>query len=160
MDTKAGLSRKRTVAAAAIVVLCTPGVALATLGQGAASIDADRIRAQGALTRITSAGTHTVHEIQSASGVLVREYVDSNGVVFGVAWQGPWMPDLQQLLGPYFEAYQAALAAARARRGGHGPLTVTTPDIVVQLGGRQRAFVGSAYVPRFIPPTMQAQSIR
>ena len=58
------------------------------------------------------------------SGTTVREYVSSNGTVFAVAWQGPWLPDLRQMLGPYFDDYQRALQSTtgkrRARGSAHG----------------------------------------
>ena len=69
---------------------------------------------QGALLRIARDDAYTVHEMQSSSGTAVREYVSSTGTVFAVAWQGPWLPDLRQLLGPYFDDYQRALQTASA----------------------------------------------
>ena len=137
-----------------------PKTASASLGGDASSVDADRVHAQGALLRITGVGPYTVHEMQAASGTVLREYSSSTGQVFGVAWQGPWMPDLQQLLGAYFERYQAAVRAAQAGRRGHGPLVIDTPELVVRMGGHPRAFFGNAYLPALVPQGMQAQSIR
>ena len=61
----------------------------------------------------TSVGTtYNVHEMQSAAGTVVREYIssagESAGKVFAVTWQGPWPPDMRQLLGSYFEQYMQA----------------------------------------------------
>ena len=40
----------------------------ATLGRDASSVDADRVRMQGALLRIARSDAYTVHELRSASG--------------------------------------------------------------------------------------------
>jgi len=132
----------------------------ATLGRDASSVDADRVRMQGALLRIARSDAYTVHELRSASGTTVREYVSSNGTVFAVAWQGPWLPDLRQMLGPYFDDYQRALQSSTGRRRARGSLTVELPDLTVQMTGHPRAFAGRAYVPRLMPLRVQAETIR
>src|ERR1700733_14163940 len=96
------------VAAAVLVILAAAFPAWASLGGDTASIQADQLRMRG--TRTTKgAESYTVHEIQAATGTVVREYVSQEGKVFGVAWRGPWLPDLRQLFGGYFEQYQAAV---------------------------------------------------
>ena len=52
--------------------------------------------------RVTSSDTYTVHEMRASTGTTVREYVSASGKVFGVAWEGPTLPDLRQVLGVYF----------------------------------------------------------
>jgi hypothetical protein len=131
----------------------------ASLGGDIASVTADRMHSQGALQNITQTGTYTVHDMRMASGTVVREYSSTTGRVFGVAWAGPWLPDLQQLLGPYFDRYQAGLRAAQKRRG-RGPIVIDTPDLVVRVIGHPRAFSGTAYVPSMMPLGIQPESIR
>lgn len=46
---------------------------------------------------------HFVHTITLSSGTVVREYVAPNGVVFGVAWNDPTLPDLEATLGAAFD---------------------------------------------------------
>lgn len=130
--------------------------AFAALGGDASSVDADRVHVQGALVGIQRVNTHAVHEIQSAAGTTIREYVSPAGTVFAVTWSGPYMPDLRQVLGNYFDAYQRL---ARARRG-HGPLAVTDGDLVIQNSGHMRSFSGRAYVGRLVPAGVQADQIR
>jgi len=144
----------------AIAVLALPASVSATLGRDASSVDADRVRMQGALLRIARDDAYTVHEMQSSSGTAVREYVSSTGTVFAVAWQGPWLPDLRQLLGPYFDDYQRALQAAPGKRKARGPLTISLPDFTVQITGHPRAFSGRAFVPRLMPLRVQVEAIR
>ena len=143
------------------LVLTWPAIGHATLGGDVSTVDTDRVRAQAALLAIRGQNAYTVHELQAPSGTVVREYVSPAGRVYGVAWQGPWMPDLRQLLGPYFDQYQAAVAKAQAspqRR--RGSIDIEGPDFVVHSGGHPRAFVGSAYVPALMPLNAGPETVR
>ena len=124
------------------------------------TVDADRVHMQGALMRIVQTGPFALHEIRSASGTMIREYVNSSGTVFAVAWDGPWLPDLRQVLGDHFDRYQAAMQRRqqcphRARRAGH-----RRGRVVVQMSGHPRAFTGRAYLPGLLPAGVQLASIR
>ena len=134
----------------------------ASLGGDATSVTADRVHAQGALVRVQTTGPYAVHEMQTSSGTLVREFVDSSGSgkVFAVAWEGPWMPDLRQVLGDYFDRYQAALRKAQQRRRVRGAIVVHDGDLVVETSGRSRAFSGRAYLTTRIPAGVQPAEIR
>jgi hypothetical protein len=90
---------------------------------------------------------------------VVREYASASGKVFAVAWRGPFLPDMKQLLGSYFEEFQKA-AQAQNRRGGHGPLIIQQPGLVVELGGHMRSFAGRAYLPDEMPRDVQNGEIR
>jgi hypothetical protein len=147
------------VHAAAMALALSP-VVHASIGGTASSIESDRVRMQGALTQIVRSGPYTVHEMQSAAGIVVREYVSDAGTVFGIAWRGATFPDMRQLLGPYFERYHAeADRLARSRRG-HGPLTVDLGDLVVQSAGHNRAFSGRVYLAEAAPRGVGIESIR
>ena len=115
---------------------------------------------QGALIQITDNTTYAVHEMRAASGTTVREFVSPTGTVFGVAWQGPVIPDLRQVLGTYFAAFIQAAQAARTKRGGHGPLLIEDANFVVEQSGHQRAFSGRAFVPQLVPTGVLTNVIR
>jgi hypothetical protein len=118
----------------------------ATLGQNVSTVDSDQARMH-AVTRTASAqNAYSVHLMTLPSGTLVREYVASNGMVFGVAWEGPTLPDLKTVLGASFDEY---VAAGAKRRG--TPLAVSSSDLVVYSGGHLRAFSGHAYLPQAVP---------
>lgn len=154
---------KVLLTAAALAILLPAFPAWAALGGGVATVQADQIHMQGSL-RKTAATSYTVHEIQSASGVVVREYVasvgESAGIVFAVAWQGPWPPDMRQILGSYFNHYVQAAKAQSAARVGRRPVVIDEPGLVVQVGGHPRAFTGRAYVPGMLPAGVRAEEIR
>jgi len=92
---------------------------------------------------------------------MIREYVNSSGTVFAVAWDGPWLPDLRQVLGDHFDGYQAAMQRRQgAARTGRGALVIDEAGIVVQMSGHPRAFTGRAYLPGLLPAGVQLASIR
>jgi hypothetical protein len=150
----------RTCALVAVLLVGRATVASATLGGDVSSVTADRVHVQGALRSIKRTDGVDVHEMQSAAGIVLREYVSTTGTVFAVAWQGPWMPDLRQILGAYFEPYQAAARAARSGRRRRGPLVIDTPDLVMRVSGQPRAFSGTVYIPKLMPQGVRAESIR
>lgn len=123
-----------------------PLAAHAALGQNANSVDSDGARMHAVARTASTQNAYSVHLITLPSGTLVREYVAANGTVFGVAWEGPTLPDLKSVLGAWFDAY---LAAGAARR--NTPLAVLGADLVVYSGGHLRAFSGYAYLPQALP---------
>jgi hypothetical protein len=134
--------------------------AFAGLGDDVSSVQADQVHMQGSL-RTTQAQAYTVHEIQAPTGIVVREYVSpTSGKVFAVAWQGPWPPDMRQILSNYFRQYQQAAQAQATSRAGRHPLLIQEPGLVVQAGGHMRSFAGRAYVPEMLPQGVSAEAIR
>jgi hypothetical protein len=135
--------------------LCVIGVALmliyvpasAELGGNVSSIQADQEHMKGT-RRVTTTAAYSVHEIQAASGTMVREFVSPSGTVFGVAWNGPSTPDLQQLLGAYFGQYTQAIQNKGAARG---RLSIHQEGLVVEAGGHMRSLSGRAYLPQMMP---------
>jgi Protein of unknown function (DUF2844) len=119
----------------------------------------DQTRMRGDVHVVEAAG-HTVHEIRVPGGTLVREYVSPGGTVFGISWQGPFRPDLRQLLGDYFEEFQEAARGARRKATGRGPLRIDRPELVVHMDGHSRAFLGVAYVPGLLPRDFAARDIK
>ena len=143
----------------AFLVLGSPATALGELGGTLDSIQADQQRMR-AEAQIQPSQDYTVHEIKAPTGTVVREYVSSSGRVFGVAWQGPFVPDLRQLLGSYFEQYSRAAQAQRASRVGRQPLNIQEEGLVVQTSGHMRAYAGRAYDPGLLPSGVSANVIR
>lgn len=139
----------------AIAMLTLP--AGAELGGNTTSIKADQEKIKGAL-KVTVTANYEVHEIQSAEGIRVREYLAPGGTVFGVSWQGPWKPDLRQLLGPYFDPY--VTASQGMKKTSRGPATIQLPGLVVQTGGHMRSFVGRAYLPQMVPQGVSIDAIQ
>lgn len=126
------------------------------LGGNVASIKIDQQSMHGSL-QVSSAANYQVHEIQTAQGATVREYVSTSGAVFGVAWNGRFTPDLRQLLGPYFDQYVNAVQGTKTIRG---PVSVQLPGFVIQRGGHQGSFSGRAYLPQMVPQDVSADAVK
>jgi hypothetical protein len=143
----------------ALLALGMPFHAHAALGGQAASIEADRAHMKGTLQTRQNA-LYSVQEIKNSSGVLVREYVSPSGTVFGVGWQGMYVPDLQQLLGVYFEQYSQGVKVQKASYVGRRPLDLQLPGLVVQMSGHMRAMSGRAYLPELVPLGVKLEELR
>ncbi|MGC9982414.1 MAG: DUF2844 domain-containing protein [Polyangia bacterium] len=129
------------------VWLALPAGATASLGGDESSVEADRAQL-GASLRVAACRAYLLHEVTTPAGGTVREYASPSGVVFGVAWHGPGLPDMRRLLGSSFTRYQQALLLRRARRQ---PLLIDEPDLVIRLTGHMRSFHARAYLPQQIP---------
>jgi|SRR5208283_1830230 len=147
------------------LVLALPFPAWAVLGDTAASVLNDQARMKGTLRSVDNR-TYVMHEITAPSGTVVREFVSPQGAVFGLAWEGQFPPDLQSLLGPYYQQAQKAQEKSQQQQGSQqprvrrAPIVVETPGLVLYETGHMRSFHGQAYVPQLIPPGVQASDIR
>ena len=138
-----------------LLVTCLSAPALAALGGDATSVEADRAKMKGTL-HATPTVDYTVHEIQIPGGVVVHEYVSSQGKVFAVSWRGPGMPNLPQLLGDY--SAQLAQASSRPHYN-HHHLNVATPDVIMQQSAHLHSFFGRAWVPALMPQNFSLNDI-
>ncbi|RDJ98044.1 DUF2844 domain-containing protein [Paraburkholderia lacunae] len=129
-------------------------LAYATLGERVSDVGSDQIQMHATVHSVTSQAAYTVHTMTLPSGTVVREYVAANGIVFGVAWEGPTLPNLKATLGKAFDQYVAAIATRRA-----SPLAVSNDALVVFSAGHLRAFAGYAYLPQALPPGVDASVI-
>jgi hypothetical protein len=108
-----------------------------------------------------SSASYTVRETTFGNGTVVREYLAADGSVFGIAWRGPQMPDLNNLLGSFFPQYVAGVKAVRAARGGgRGPVSVDQSGLVVRSGGHMGAFAGQAWLPAALPAGVTGADIQ
>ena len=140
----------RTIVGTSLLIT---GSCWAALGGNLAGVNSDQQAWNATQTSTVMTGA-TVYALTFPNGVIVREFVDSNGSVFAVAWEGPVMPDFQRLLAGYFGSYQEALNTQS--RGVH----VRTNALVIESGGRMRAFTGRAYLPLQVPAAISATDIR
>jgi hypothetical protein len=133
--------------------------ASAALGGTLESVQADQAHMEASI-KISYGRAYTVHEMTGQTRTTVREYVSPAGKVFGVAWQGPFIPDLRQILGSYFEQYSQAAKAERESHVGRRSLNLQEPGLVMQSSGHMRAYSGWAYDPSLLPAGVSAAEIR
>ena len=129
----------------------------ATLGEDVSSVQSDQAHINAQL-RILPSQSYSIHELRSPTGTTVREFVSPAGAVFGVTWQGPFSPDLRQLLGTHFEEYVQAVNAALNHT--HGGIHVDTGDLVFESGGHMRFITGRAYLRSKIPSGVASDDLR
>jgi hypothetical protein len=148
------------VTSAVLLALLLPASAFASLGGTVASVESDRVRTQSALVRIQRVDNYSIHELLAPNGTTIREFYGSDGVVFGVAWDGEWTPDLRQLFGSYFPRYQQAADTARRARKSHNRLAIDDTDLIVQASGHTRSSTGIAYVRSLVPAGISVDVVR
>ena len=149
----------RGVLFALIVSFATmlPARAFAELGGNLNSVERDRVRMNASIT-VRPMGQYTVHEMTSESGSTLREFASPDGKIFAVAWQGPFHPDYQQVLGAYFAQLQQA--TGQPRRARRAPVMIETPGFVFESFGHFRDLAGRAYLPQMLPAGVAVEDIR
>lgn len=143
--------------AALAVGLLLAGAAQAGLGERAESVARDHAMLHGTALRVTPMASYEMHEITSAHGGRVREYVSRDGAVFATTWAGPAMPDLKVVLAGHYAQY---MAGAQAHRASHHVFSMTTDQMVLRVMKLPRGIAGSARVPALVPAGVNVEDIR
>jgi len=141
-----------------LILVLAQAPAWAVLGQMEASVTTDQQRMRSE-DRVQALESYKVHELTTTNGPTVREYVTPQGMVFGVAWQGRFMPNVNQLLGTYVNNLQNATPAQTQIRNRRG-LIVKTSDFVYSNFCRMQICTGRAFVPAFVPSNVSAEVVR
>ncbi|WP_232316421.1 DUF2844 domain-containing protein [Candidatus Burkholderia verschuerenii] len=97
-------------------------------------------------------------ETTDAHGIVVRQYVDSSGAVYAISWHGPAMPNVQALLGAYFERFRSGASATVGDAGLHAS-RVADGDLVVENRVRLRQFSGRAWLASALPAGVSSSDI-
>jgi hypothetical protein len=101
-----------------------------------------------------------IFEIDGPTGTTVREFVRPDGMVFAIAWEGRFVPEMYQFLGSYFDKYSAAVKAETREYVGRRPLDIHLPDFVFQSNGHMGWYYGRAYLPQNVPKEARLEEIR
>jgi hypothetical protein len=144
-----------------LLALCALSLpAMAALGGDLNSVQDDAAHMK-ATVKIQQRDAYAVHTVAAKNNTtIVREYVSPDGHVFGVAWAGPYMPDLSKILGTYLQQYTTALQEDHAKNPGRHPVSVNQPGLVVESSGRVRGYYGRAYIPDMLPQGVQPQEVQ
>ena len=114
------------------------------------------------LLAITSRSGQTAYRISQAvleGGTTVQEYTSPDGPVFAIAWNGPLLPELDTLLGDFFNSFslEATRVRAEGRRG--SPFMMNRDGLVVRSSGRMGSFTGYAYVQDLVPADVNINDV-
>jgi hypothetical protein len=149
----------KTASAALLILVLRVAPVWAVLGQYESSVSLDERALHGADRQEAHPG-YRLHQITASDGSVVREYVSPAGLVFGVAWQSPRMPNLTQLLGSSITELQVTLQSRTPGIPSRAPLIVQTPKLVFLSGGHLRSFHGYAYVPGLVPAGVSPEVVQ
>jgi hypothetical protein len=139
-----------------ILLVLSPLVARATLGEKADSVQTDQIKMKAQRQTETLKG-NDVHVLKS-SGRQVKEYVNSEGVVYAVTWRGSLKPDLQSLFGSYYLEFANADANSNSQ---HRPAkNFSSERLVVRRSGHLRDLRGVAYIKSLLPEGVRPEDIK
>lgn len=130
-------------------VLLVSGSALAQLGGDESTIENVRLNNHG-IHAMRTRNNLRVHEITNEANTI-REYVNSDGIVFAVTWSGMSHPDLTVLLGEYHAEFQEADQATRTPAG-RAPKTLRTQNLRTIHYGHMRDVHGKAFIQSLAPP--------
>ncbi len=150
------MKTRRIIGIATVFAFCG-GLSSAFAGLGepyraaAAAIGTTPSGARFAAVRPAAAAPYQTQETVLPNGASVLEFTDLQGIVFAVAWQGPTLPGLRELLGNYFAAFKSATDQARANGQGRSAVNLRLGGLVLRSTGRMRAFEGFAYAPGLVP---------
>lgn len=98
---------------------------------------------------------YTTHTDTNEAGVSITQYVDNNtGKVFAVTWSGSTLPNLEDILGQYFQEYVNNNNVKSLHAN-----SVQDSDLVVKNSGHVRAFKGIAYLKSLVPANVNIQDI-
>jgi hypothetical protein len=131
---------------ALVIAALNPRIASATLGEPEVSVQADSAKLQSSV-KMSDRSLYRLHEMTLSTGTVVREFVGLDGNVFAVSWHGPYMPNLRQTLGKYFDT----MASAPRGHADRNHVQIQQGDLVVQNGGHMMSFSGRAYLASAVP---------
>lgn len=146
-----------------LCVVCLPHSVIAVLGEVEKSIDQDELSipsSKGLSRKVGKTAGYRIHELSSDSHTI-REYINSQGVVFGVTWRGPTQPDLSILLGSHYKEAQEAFGRTPNQDSPKGrvPIKENLSRAVVEQGGHMRDVHGKAYLPDLLPEGVKPEDL-
>lgn len=103
----------------------------------------------------------SMREVTQADGLIEREYLDADGLVFAVAWRGPHRPELSVLLGTKYatQMSQNARALRQQGKGSHGTTSQVDATFAVQASTHQRSSTGVAWLPQLLPAGVSPEAL-
>ncbi len=144
------------------LLLLLPLIALCLLDESAShaelggAVSADALQIQEKFPADSSGQRLYVFQIKLPTGTQIREFANGEHVVVGVSWQGPTLPNLKQLLGPYFDTFAKR---PPTKETNHHSAEFFSDELVVQSHGQLHSFSGRAYLPQRLPAGITADQI-
>jgi len=146
--------------ALSISIITLSPMAFAGLGQDESSCTNEASLFKAKSHDVTNIKSYRVHTITTQNGMIIKEYVASGGIVFGVSWHGaPFHPNFDNLFGKHFAEYSAH-AHEMPNIKGHRFNTLKTENLTIEMGGHMRSMSGRAYAASLIPAGVTSDEIQ
>ncbi len=152
------VTARRLGALLALVMLSAP--AWAVLGGGVADVQGEQLRLRATRSVANTWQGGSVHVLRLPDSSLIQQFVNTQGIVYAVAWNTRLKPDFKPLLGRYAADFDAGVAEAQRTPGIKRKVFVDHGDLVVHSGGRLGSFVGKAWLKSQLPAGSTANEIR
>ena len=146
----------KMLAAVLLMLMMGSLPAWAALGENVSSVDSDAQAFAGKHMMVAKVG-YDLHQITMSDGSVVNEFVSPAGIVFGVSWQGHFIPNLHQLLGSYMTNLQQGQRTQVVPRRA---VTIQGNDFVFSSFGHMRSFRGRAFVPSMVPSNLTPEVVQ
>jgi hypothetical protein len=130
--------------------------AIAALGDDVTAVEQDRMRMHASL-QVRRSTNYDVHELSTAIGSTVREFVGQDGKVFAVSWSGGWRPNLRDVMGAHYDRF---IAHTRGKRQARGPVRIELPGMVVFMGTYLRTSFGHVYLTDQLPAGFSPEGLQ
>ena len=143
------------------VLLLSAGSAHAVLGEKISSkqMAAKAQTSAKATARSANGSWSSISEVLDGSNV--KEFMDSNDVIFAVTWSGAVAPDLSALFGTYFQEYTDAKKSLRATRAmNRQGISLQTSKLRVDQGGHGHSVHGRAWIPDLMPAGVKPEDLQ
>jgi hypothetical protein len=149
---------RRTLGLGVVTALLIAPGSFAGLGDHADSINTDQRMLSAKRGNADVYRAYSVQTMES-DATTVTEYLNNDGVIFAVTWQGLDHPDLSVILGSYYAGFQKT-EKEQPRVKGQKHHTVQKEDLVVQKWGQMRNLRGRAYDPSLFPTGVTINEIK
>jgi hypothetical protein len=120
--------------------------AMAALGDDVSAVEQDRVQMHASL-QVRRNANYEIHELSTAIGSRVREFVGPDKKVFAVSWSGGWRPHLRDIMGVHYDKFIAHTRGKRLLR----PARIELPGMVVFMGTYLRTSFGHVYLTDQLP---------
>jgi Protein of unknown function (DUF2844) len=140
-----------------LIVLSRP--AQATLGGDVNSVENERAQLTAIRLKPEVHEGYSVHELNSA-GMKLREYASADGVVFCITYKGVTQPDLQAMMGSYFDEFKSASEKATKQPGRRNYVSLEADHVKVERFGHARALKGRICATDRLPQGVNFDEIR
>jgi len=90
---------------------------------------------------------YTLYSYESVSGLIISEYVNSDGIVFGVKWSGSYLPSMDKLLSSKYRVIVSDVGLKFNTKS----ISINQDGFLYVSSGRMRGFNGYAYDAHLAP---------